>query len=276
MGVESVRYCNIDCSRFRWWRAGALQRALEDAGAMAFGRPDFLVGAGHRCHFPLVAARRKFGGRSVVIMRPSLPISWFDFAIIPEHDRPPPLPNVLIIRGALSGPLPVRPFQAASGLILLGGPSKHFSWDPVALDRDIKQLAMSSINWTLTDSRRTPEFAMSKLSQPSFSTVPWRECPDDWLEQKLASVGHVWVTRDSISMVFEALQSRARVGVLGLPSRTPKNKVNLAIQRLVDEGVVSDLPREAQIFSSAPRQPLNQYRAIAAALLSRCGMGLLQ
>ena len=272
LGDDHVQSCDIDCSQLRFWLPGSLQMALDAADAQSLGQPHFLIGAGHRCHLPLLTARRRFGGRSVVLMRPSLPISWFDFALIPEHDRPPPLPNVLTTRGALTLPLPEQASQPGTGLILLGGPSRHFAWDSVTLERDIEKLAASPIQWTLADSRRTPEFALQQLARPGFTLAPWSECEDGWLEQQLAAVEQVWVTRDSISMVFEALQSRAQVGVLDLPSRNRENKVRAAVQRLVDDGLVSDRLTDAAKSSDLQRQPLNQYQRLAAALIRRCNL----
>ncbi|GAB2509731.1 ELM1/GtrOC1 family putative glycosyltransferase [Microbulbifer agarilyticus] len=272
LGPARVQSCDVDCSQLRFWLSGSLQMALDNAGAVALGLPDLLIGAGHRCHLPLLAARRRFGGRSVVLMRPSLPIHWFDFALIPEHDRPPSLPNVLTTRGALTMPLPQETARAGSGLILLGGPSRHFAWDSATLERDIGQLAASSLQWTLADSRRTPEFALQQLARPGFTLAPWRECSEGWLERQLASAEQVWVTQDSISMVFEALQSRAHVGVLALPSRNRKNKVRTAVQRLIDDGLVSEQIADAKCLPEAQREPLNQYLRLAAALVRRCNL----
>ena len=37
------------------------------------GHPDLLVGAGHATHLPMLACRRACGGRTLVLMKPSLP-----------------------------------------------------------------------------------------------------------------------------------------------------------------------------------------------------------
>ncbi|BBM01701.1 ELM1/GtrOC1 family putative glycosyltransferase [Microbulbifer sp. GL-2] len=51
--------------------------------------PDFLIGTGRRSRLPMLAARHRFGGRAVAINLPQLPFRWFDFVVVPEHDRPP-------------------------------------------------------------------------------------------------------------------------------------------------------------------------------------------
>ncbi len=55
-------------------------------------KPDLIIGAGHATHWPMLAARRAHGGKIAVLMKPSLPLSWFDFVIAPEHDFPDEIP----------------------------------------------------------------------------------------------------------------------------------------------------------------------------------------
>ncbi|QKX16177.1 ELM1/GtrOC1 family putative glycosyltransferase [Microbulbifer sp. YPW1] len=272
LGAGAVQTRNIDCTHLRFWRPADLTRALDTAGVVAGEAPQLLIGAGHRCHLPMLSARRRFGGRTVVLMRPSLPLHWFDFALIPEHDRPAPLPNVLVTRGALTVPLADAQPIAGRGLILLGGPSKHFAWDNAALGRDIDALATTPVQWTLADSRRTPEFALEQLARPGFDICSWSDCEAGWLESQIASCEQIWVTRDSISMVFEALQGRAQVGILDLPSRRPRNKVRAAVQRLVDEGVVTDDLADAAHAGEGVREPWAQHQMAARALLRRCNI----
>ncbi|MES9906239.1 MAG: ELM1/GtrOC1 family putative glycosyltransferase, partial [Sedimenticola sp.] len=40
--------------------------------------PDLIMGAGHVTHLALLAARRRYGGRTLVCMAPSLPRTLFD------------------------------------------------------------------------------------------------------------------------------------------------------------------------------------------------------
>lgn len=49
--------------------------------------PDLILGAGHTTHLHLLAAKKAAAGRTVVLMRPSLPVSWFDLTLIPGHDE---------------------------------------------------------------------------------------------------------------------------------------------------------------------------------------------
>ena len=124
--------------------------------------PWLLIGAGHATHLPLLAARRARGGRAVVLMTPDLPKRCFDLCVVPDHDRPRPAPNVLTTRGSLNRMQAVTSASGSSqhrrGLLMIGGPSRHYHWDHQQI---VEQLAgvirYSPVrHWVLTTSRRTP------------------------------------------------------------------------------------------------------------------------
>lgn len=195
-------------------------------------RPDWLIGAGHSTHLPMAVSRWLYGGRSVVIMKPSLPVNWFNWAIIPEHDLPGSIPNVIPVRGALNRIRPVKNKPDHQGLILIGGPSKHTSWDSSNLVDQLLFILKKSpeVSWELTTSRRTPsdflddfnkrmeaEFANEK---PSINIFPVEKTDRDWVVQRMRSATQIWVTEESISMIYESLTSGAGVGLLNLPPRS--------------------------------------------------------
>ncbi|BBM01702.1 hypothetical protein GL2_17760 [Microbulbifer sp. GL-2] len=88
----------------------------------------------------------------------------------------------------------------------------------------------------------------------------------------MASAEQIWVSEDSISMLFESLQSSAKVGVIRVPSKSRSNKVRAAVQRLIDQGIVSD--QKDEVRAQVGRKPLDQYLFCAQALLRRCGLPL--
>lgn len=205
--------------------------------------PDLLVAAGHHTHPALLAARRCRGGKAVVLMRPSLPLGWFDLCLIPEHDLPPARANVLATRGALNHIQPSSTLEPNQGLLLIGGPSAHFGWDDTALQRQIAAVraATPGIRWTLTTSRRTPAtfpIDLAPASNDALIIVPVSATDPDWLPAQLARAGQVWVTADSVSMVYEALTAGAAVGVLDVPPKQP-SRISRGLERLADQGWVT-------------------------------------
>jgi hypothetical protein len=205
--------------------------------------PDLLIGAGQATHLPLLAARRAFGGRTVVLMRPSLPLALFDLCLIPEHDAPPRRANVIPTLGALNNLIPQGRHVPDQGLILVGGPSGHFQWDSRAVARQIGELVRTRTDmaWTLTTSRRTPPEFLGHLDAAPLELCPVETTPPGWLEDRLHRAGEAWVTPDSVSMVYEALTAGCRVGLFDLPAR-PGSRVARGVMDLKSKGYVSAFP----------------------------------
>ena len=203
--------------------------------------PDLIVGAGHATHLTLLAAGRARGGRSVVLMKPSLPRRAFDLCILPEHDGVAADAHTLVTAGALNRIRPSVDRDPNYGLLLIGGASPHFDWDSDAIQVQIRSILTRTpdIQWTLTTSRRTPADFLGQLpSFPNLEVVPHTATSPDWLPEQLSRSGTVWVTPDSASMVFEALSAGADVGVFDLPVN-PKSRVARAIARLADTQRIS-------------------------------------
>ena len=228
------------------------------AGWRDLPAPDLLLGAGHHTHLSLLAARRVRGGKALVLMRPSLPLQLFDLCLIPEHDTPPNYPNVLATRGALNRILPSATLKSDRGLLLIGGPSAHFAWNDANVCQQIAAIITADpvTHWTLTTSRRTPSSfleAFPDVSNPQLTVVPVTQTGPDWLPDQLACTGQVWVTADSMSMVYEALIAGAAVGVLEVPQQCD-NRISRELDRLTDDGWVTlftDWQRDRQLHPLA-------------------------
>lgn len=180
--------------------------------------PDFLLGAGHATHFPLLAARRAYGGKAVVLMKPSLPLSWFDLCLIPQHDTPSTSANVIVTQGALNCVTPSVQHDPSLGLILIGGPSPHFQWNTDSVQLQIRTLVNQhpNLRWRLTTSRRTPADFLDSLAALDIECISSDVTEPGWLEAQLQVVGVACVTPDSVSMVYEALTAGCRVGLFDL------------------------------------------------------------
>lgn len=205
--------------------------------------PDLIVGAGRRTHGSLIALRRARGGRSVVLMRPSIPRCFFDLSIIPEHDSCRQADTVMTTRGVLNTIVRSEFASNSRGLILIGGPSAHYSWAVESLLNQVHKIVRSypAVEWTLTTSRRTPESTLSgleRISERNLRLVPFRQTEQGWVAGQLSKSGLAWVSEDSVSMVYEALTAGAKVGLLNIPEKGSRSRVSSGISRLLEEGLV--------------------------------------
>ena len=207
--------------------------------------PWLMLGAGHSTHLPLLAARRARGGRAAVLMTPDLPKSMFDLCVIPEHDRPKAAANILVTRGSLNRMQVARGAAGDRGLLMIGGPSRHYRWNYGAVLEQISRVIHFSPvkHWILTTSRRTPAGFAERVRQNIFnrnielSIFSWRDTPDGWLSKQLDRACCAWITEDSVSMVYEALTARVPVGLLALPPRR-NGRVVRGVRKLVSAGSI--------------------------------------
>ena len=207
--------------------------------------PDIILGAGHSTHIPMLSARRARGGRLVVLMKPSLPLKWFDLCIVPEHDDVRPAANVLVTRGALNTIIPTSTSKKQGGLFLVGGPSRHFGWS----DEDICSQVQAIVDkepderWILSTSRRTPDSFLQVIEslgmEKNLTIVPYQETGAGWVAEHLAATRKVWVTKDSVSMVYEALTSGAAVGLLDVPQQHAAGRVARGVAQLIADGLIT-------------------------------------
>lgn len=258
-----------------------LPRAGTGLGAWLTGRfapgrdlpaPRLILGAGHATHLPMLAARRAYGGRLVVLMKPSLPLTLFDLCLIPLHDRPPPRGNVIPTRGGLNTVVPGNAQDPGRGLMLVGGPSPHYRWDTQRVAGQIREIvaAEPAIRWTLSTSRRTPADLPAGLEGlPGLTLLTHEQTPAGWLEAELARCGQVWVTPDSVSMVHEALTAGCRTGLLELDA-DPASRVARGVGDLLKDGYATSLAdwRNGRPLA-APPHPLDESGRCARLILER-------
>jgi len=229
--VETVR---LPVPGWVWSRVRAAV-AVASSGPI----PDLVIGAGHKTHLPLWYAARKFQARSVVIMKPTWPSSMFDICVLPRHDSAPGprLPRFIVTRGALNRIPEETPPKQPRGLLMIGGPSRYHGWNPDALIEAVRTVTQSrpELEWTLGDSRRTPRKFLESLASLGLAAklVPHAQTKPDWLPTRLLEAEEVWVTADSVSMVFEAVTSGARTGLLPTPIKRPNASPPRAVAELV-------------------------------------------
>jgi len=252
-------------------------RPWRDALATAWNLPppDLIIAAGHATHGMLAWLKRGFRARSVVLMRPSLPACFFDLVIAPEHDfkkTPPPGGRMLATKGAINRVVPADEGRKQGALVLLGGPSKHHGWDAAAMREMLAVIAARTPNLEAADSRRTPDGFFASLDFIE-TRHPHTETPPGWLADRLATAGEVWVTEDSVSMVYEALTGGAKVGVLPVPRLREGARVVQGLDRLLAEGWATRFDDwKAGGALKPPPSPLAEADRAAAWVLEHLGI----
>lgn len=237
----------------------------------AESKPDLLVGAGRAVQWPMLRTRWHLGGRTVVLMKPSLPLFLFDLILLPEHDAAPERTNIITTIGMLS-PVLAGEKQALKGVILLGGLNKHFYWDNNEVADKVANIikATPDISWQILDSPRTPATLVDWLVLPeNIGLVHWQNTAEGWLGQQLASSEYVWVTADSASMLYEALSYGARVGVIELSPFDAKNKLVQGLAKLFKKSWLGRSSRGALSEQNLQPAGLAEHRRCARLIMQR-------
>ncbi len=218
--------------------------------------PDLIIGAGHGTHFSMFAAQNARGGKVIVLMKPSLPLSFFDFCIIPKHDRVSEKNHIITTSGSLS---PVQFNNNKSpdrGLILLGGISKHYHWDKESVEKQIVKIINDNpeVKWAIADSPRTPETtlknARSRVNN-GLEILNYPETCTTEIRKHIFNAKTIWITQDSVSMIYESLSSGASVGLIELKNKDTQ-KVEKTIGTLITENKLTSFSKWDKTHSLAP------------------------
>lgn len=248
--------------------------------------PHVIVGAGHGTHLAMLCARRVRGGKILVLMKPSLPESWFDCCLIPAHDEPKKSAHIFTTQGALNSIRPADRLDKNRGLILIGGPSRHFHWNDTELKKQLQAIfahadkphadkPRSDKQWTITDSPRTPpatRLTLAALGDKRLHYQPYAACEPSWLQTQLQTAGTVWVSSDSMSMIYEALSAGGAVGILALQAKGDSHVVR-ATQKLIEQNKVTSFHAwengaELTVNSAPLQEAMRCARHILATILA--------
>jgi len=241
------------------WRHGL----VKNAPSLDIPPPDIIIGAGHQTHKPLIIAARLYQAFNVVLMKPSLPLNWFNAVICPRHDGLREDQRVLNTFGALNKINPSDNNTKNAHLMLIGGPSKHFDWNDENVIEQIKTIchANKEVKWALSDSPRTPLSFLPKLEKvtiPNLKLHPYSSNQQGWLSQQLLASEVSWVTPDSVSMIYESITAGAKTALFDPEPSTKKKPTRVArsIQQLISDHYVTPFEqwRESQNYQSLPEK----------------------
>ncbi len=207
-----------------------------------------IIGAGSKTQLWLILAKYVLGYKSVVLMKPNYPMFCFDLCLIPEHDYlnhdvSRLASHVYLTKGAPNKIAYTSKKRKSSLLFLIGGPSKAYDLFPDSLLDMIQFLTTQAggKTITLTTSRRTPESFINKVKalDLDIEVIDGKATKPEWLPEQLAKTEQVWVTEDSVSMVYEALSSGAKVGLLPMAKLRKSSRVAQGLELLINEGYLT-------------------------------------
>ena len=247
------------------------------ADILSGGTGILFMATGNSASSFCLALAKALKGYSAVIMTPDVVGTRpFDFAIVPEHDRPDRSDKVLTTLGAPNHIYcpdleaeaerlfaPLKPFPGKVVSLLLGGSDANYElttdWIRTVLPALREAAERQGAALLVTTSRRTggeadraveAVFAGSPATRYLLLASKSAENP---VPAMLGAATHVLVTEDSVSMVSEAATAGFRVGLLRIGRKqTPKTKSrNLfgagavrfdeLFEKMAGKGLVEDL-----------------------------------
>jgi mitochondrial fission protein ELM1 len=245
--------------------------------------PELVIGCGGVAASVGAAMRRR--GRQVVqVQNPRMDPAKFDLVVVNRHDEMTG-PNVLVTRTALHRA--TRPRLAAAAAVwaprlahlprplvavLIGGSNGRFRLDAGVGEALAGQLAgmmrADQVGVALTPSRRTdPE--VTRLLTDALTPLGgyvWDGTGDNPYFGLLALADAIVVTMDSVSMVSEAVATRAPVLLAELPGKS--RRIGLFTQGLIGDGRVRRFAGRLQTW---PVEPLDDTPLAAAEMRRRLG-----
>jgi mitochondrial fission protein ELM1 len=213
---------------------------------------DLIIGSGSYTHIPMLLLKRNTNAKAITCMCPDrLLIRHMDLCFIPAHDRVKPAENIFIT----TGPPNLLTFNddhdAERGLILIGGIDRRSHvWDSEAIISQVKTIIQQSpsIKWTVSSSPRTPEpmILMLEAIEKQYANVDVvlsKNTPRGWVENAYRQNAVVWVTADSVEMIYEALTAGCWVGILPVQWKKQNSKFVIFEKELLTKGWVCSYDR---------------------------------
>ena len=111
---------------------------------------------------------------------------------------------------------------------------------------------------------------LEKLPKEQVKVIPVEATDKDWLPRELSISTHVWVTEDSVSMVYEALSSGAKVGLLPTPRKSTRSRVACGLESLNQDGYLMNYrENQADLAAFKNPPPLNEAERVAKIVIER-------
>lgn len=242
---------------------------------------DLAIGTGTHTHLPLLALKKSDNIHIVTCMSPAPSLSdSFDLIFAPNHDNVASRENVVSTIGPPNTNENKNQHEENSVLILIGGsdPKSHV-WDDTAIIHAVEKLISYEANkkFIISSSPRTPINTEEKLSEiaDNLTNVEFhrfKDTPSGWVEQQYSRSRYVWVTGDSISMVYEALSSGCKVGIIPVTWKAKNSKFLRSANYLEEKQLTVELEAYLQGKTTwTNNRSLNEAERCAEEILRRWG-----
>jgi uncharacterized protein len=240
---------------------------------------NLLIGTGTHTHLPMLQVKKVYHIPVVTCMTPSsLLQNKFDLIFSPQHDGVKEQDNIFFTVGPPNPNVDLGQHLDDHVLILCGGadPKSH-SWSDDSIIGGITALLErdSQKKYIVSSSPRTPKktsMTISRLAKGYHNVdfFDFHDTPSGWIENQYNQCRQVWVTADSISMVYEALSSGCQVGIIPVQWLKSQSKFQRSEKFLRKSGFILDLETYLQGEDfTLNKQALNEAERCAAEILRR-------
>jgi uncharacterized protein len=253
-----VSFQEIDLSELTWLQilSGILSKKMD----LFRQTPGMIIGVGSHTQSRVLALGKIYPkAKTIILMKPNFPFAWFDHVVIPAHDGIAEKGNVILTQGALNPISNEERHQHGRILIALGGSSKRHVWNDEKVLSALESITQNHMdqNIILTTSRRTPKAFLAQLeAQPyakNLQIFPVEETPQGWIFEEMQKAEAVWVTEDSVSMLYEALTAGCKVGVIAI-DRLKEDRITRSVDLLLEQKKVSQGYQLSELENQAALQ----------------------
>ncbi len=244
---------------------------------------DVLIGTGSATHLPMLSCRARYHIPVVTCMTPSqLLLRSFELCCVPQHDSVKKHSNIFRTIGPPNAEIEFKNQNKDKSLILIGGiNTRSHDWRSGDLEDQILKLisAKGETEWTISTSPRTPSTTSHRIRDLSarhtnVTFFPFEETPPGWVEKEYSRNKNVWVTADSMSMVYEALSAGCNVGLLPICWKKKENKFIRSERYLREQNLIVTFEQWLNGYREWPNtKPINEAKRCAEHILKTLKRG---
>lgn len=240
---------------------------------------DFVIGTGRRTHLSVLKEKILSGAVALTCMTPASYLKqFFDLCFIPAHDGVKDGENVFHTVGPANCSVAQKVHDKTRGLILVGGTDKSHTWKETEIVAQIKSIISceNQIQWTISSSPRTPAGTVALLDclekdLENCRFYRYENTPSGWVEEQYAVNRTVWVTADSMSMVYEALTAGCLVGLIPVSWIRENSKFARSEKQLISREIVFSFAQweKGGLGIESDTEPLNEAKRCAKEIVRR-------